>query len=407
MGAKDAKNTGGKMNDTRKWIEEKIGTLGYYETCHAYNRYLLECKTEKPYNAESYARECRRMRQKIDEVKNPEQPFDVKTVVDATDFHEVDLSLYEVVKGSATTWGNENNPNKRVKIDFVPRKNSIDPKQFVDYFLEQVSGHVPTLHTTPFVRESGKLLEILIKDLHLGLLSWAQETGVDYDLKLAKQVFLSSINRAVDWGRSHKVERIQFTFGDDFFNSDTPENTTAHGTRQDEDSRWAKTFTEGWEVVRDGLEICLSVAPTDVIVMPGNHDTTRTYFAAEALRAWFRNNTALTIDNSPRQYKVYTFGSNFIGSTHGHLAKMERLPILFASEFPKEWGDAKNRIIRVGHLHSKMVEEYPGVTIERIRSSGAPSAWSSASGYRSIQAGKAVLWDKDNGPEYEFNIFHK
>lgn len=140
--------------------------------------------------------------------------------------------------------------------------------------------------------------------------------------------------------------------------------------------------------------------------MPGNHDTTRTYFAAEALRAWFKDNTAFTIDNSPKKYKAYVFGENLIGSTHGHLTKLEKLPIIFATDYPKEWGATRNRVIRVGHLHSKMVEEFPGVTVERIRSSGAPSAWSSESGYRSVQSGKAVLWDRYNGPEYEFNIFN-
>lgn len=395
------------MTATDKWIEKEIERIGYVDTCRAYSRYLVECVTDRPYNSESYSRTCRKIRANLEKKTPPQASTDVATVKDATDFHDVDLGKYDVKSAVVNTWGGVLNPNRQVKLELKPRKEGVDLEEMVRLFIEQTKNHVPALHTSPNNQPTGKLLEILIKDLHLGLLSWAHETGVDYDLKLAKQVFLSSINRAVDWGKRHGVERILFTFGDDFFNSDTPDNTTAHGTRQDEDTRWAKTFTEGWEVVRDAMEVCLSVAPTDVIVMPGNHDTTRTYFAAEVLRAWFKANTAFTIDNSPRKYKVYTFGQNFIGATHGHLTKPANLPIIFATDFPKEWGTSTNRVIRVGHLHNKMVEEFPGVTIERIRSSGAPSAWSTESGYRSVQAGKAVLWDAENGPEYEFNIFHK
>lgn len=394
------------MIDTREWIRKEIERIGYFETCKAFSRYIVECKTDRPYNSESYSRECRRVRSKMNNERLPAEPFDVETVLESTDFHEVDLGKYDVKKATLNTWGSATNQSKQVKLELSPRKNGFDVNGFVEFFLSQVKEHNPRLHTTPHHEDGGKLLEILIKDLHLGLLSWAQETGVDYDLKIAKDVFISAITKAVAWGKANSASRIMLVFGDDFFNSDTPDNTTAHGTRQDEDTRWAKTFTEGWEVVRDGIELCLSVAPTDVIVIPGNHDMTRTYFAAEALRAWFRNNTAFTIDNTPKKYKAYVWGSNFIGSTHGHLAKTANLPIIFATDFPKEWGSTANRVIRVGHLHSKMVEEFPGVTVERIRSSGAPSAWATESGYRSIQAGKAVLWDYRNGPEYEYNIFH-
>lgn len=397
------------VGKTREWLKGEISRIGYVEACRSYSRYLVECVTDRPHNPESFSRECRKARKELelpDDKPVATLSSDVSTVVQSTDYHEIDLGKYDVKRATVNTWGSPENANKQVKLELAPRKNSVDVSEMVRLFIEQTENHKPVLHTTPWVKESGKLLEILIKDLHLGLLSWAHETGVDYDLKLAKQVFLSSINRAVEWGKNHQIERIQFTFGDDFFNSDTIDNTTAHGTRQDEDTRWAKTFTEGWEAVRDGIEICLSVAPTDVIVMPGNHDTTRTYFAAEALRAWFKDNTAFTIDNSPKKYKAYVYGDNLIGSTHGHLAKLANLPIIFATDFPREWGATRNRVIRVGHLHSKMVEEFPGVTIERIRSSGAPSAWASESGYRSVQSGKAVLWDKKNGPEYEFNIFH-
>lgn len=388
---------------TKMWIENKMLKDGYVKTCQSYTEYCLDAMVDLPrYSSESYSRTCRKIRQRIEKSSQPKQPFDVTTPLDSTDFHKVDLNKYEITGLRVNTWGAENNQNKQVRLDLKGRKDGIDVAELVEQFKREVAEHSPALATTPWAPETGKLLEISIYDIHLGLLSWAEETGGDYDLKIAKECFIDYVTRIVAWGKANCCERILFPVGNDLFNSDTPDNTTTKGTRQDEDTRWHKTFRETWQIVRDAIEICLSVAPTDVIIIPGNHDETRTVFLGEVIKAWFRNNSALTIDNSPKKYKVYTFGKVFVGLTHGHLTKGEKLPIIFASDFPAEWSRTTMRVIRIGHIHQEKVQEYPGIRLEWVPSGGEKSAWSAGSGYRSLRGAFGYLWDSDGGDEYVY-----
>jgi hypothetical protein len=376
---------------------------GYVKTCQSYTEYCLESSIDTPrYTQESFSRECRKTRHRIEKRFQPKQPFDVTTPLDSTDFHKVDLNKYEITGLRVNTWGAENNQSKQVRLDLKGRKDGIDIAELVEQFKKEVAEHSPILATTPWTPETGKLLEISIPDLHLGLLSWNKETGMDYDIRVAREAYLSAVNAMVSWGKQHGAEQILIVVGHDLLNSDTPENTTAKGTRQDEDSRHVKSFEFAWRTVKDAIEICLSEAPTTAIFIRGNHDTNRITMVGEVIRAWFRDNSAFNIDNDPKDYKIYVWGKCMICHTHGHLCKHDKIPGIFATDFPREWGDTVHRTCRVGHGHTERVREFPGMTIEMVPSLGAPSAWTASSGYRSQRAAFGYIWDKEHGNEYVF-----
>jgi len=243
------------MIGVNEWVRQKIQIDGYEATIKAYEEY--KGKFGDKSTQESYARTCRRMRRELQSKFDPR----VTTLEDAIAFHEVDTSRFGVSSLTVNSWGQPGNLNTQVKVKLDPMERENSFKDLVQSFKDDVKNHKPQLITTPWTKQTGKLLEIKILDLHLGLLSWGAETGQDYDLKIAKEVFLEYVSKIVAWGQVMGCERILFPIGHDFFNSDTPENTTTKGTRQDEDTRWHKTFVEGWKVVRDALEVCLSVAP--------------------------------------------------------------------------------------------------------------------------------------------------
>ena len=388
--------------NTFEWIDQSLQKVGYHDTCKSYSKFVLE--TPEPYcSVESFTRMVRNRRQKIDGSTQPKEPKDVSTPTQATDFHDVDLAKYDITGVRINTWGSEQNQNKQVRLDLKTKVEGIDYEKIIESFREEVKAHHPASHHPPVPRMvDGQLLEISIPDLHFGLLSWHRETGADYDIHIARRVYLEAIDRMLVWAVPYKLEKILLVIGHDFFNSDTPENTTTKGTRQDDDSRWPKTFEEGWKTVRDAVEKCLCLAPVKVLVIRGNHDTQRAFFLGEVIKAWFSQNPKVDVDNEPTDYKVFQFGKCLIGHTHGHLCKHEKLPGIFATDFSAMWGETIHRVVRVGHGHVEEVKSYPGMTVEMVPSLGAPSAWTASSGYRSIRSAHAYIWDKENGNQYIF-----
>jgi len=387
---------------TPEWIEKSIQEHGYTATCGKYSEYALS-GCYRICTPETFGRLCRKVRQKLEGTRQPKTPYDVETPLQATDFHKVDLGKYDITRVRVNTWGSDNNQNKQVRLDLKHKGNVIDMVELIEDFKKEVLDHFPQMPVTPEKRNGGSLLELAIPDLHFGLLAWDKQTGHNYNIKLARQAYIQAVDTMLEWASfCSQIDRILLVLGNDFFNSDTPENTTAKGTHQDEDARFQKSFTEGWKAARDAIDLCLTVAPVDVVIVRGNHDTQRAYFLGEVIGAWYEGNNNVSVDNDPNDYKAYVFGKNFIGLTHGHLCKHEKLPGIFATDFPKQWGQTIHRVAHVGHRHVNSVQEYPGLTVEIIPSLGAPSAWTASMGYRSARQAHAYLWDTLRGNQHIF-----
>jgi hypothetical protein len=249
--------------------------------------------------------------------------------------------------------------------------------------------------------QCGLLLEIPIVDFHLGLLAWGEETGADYDLKIAESLYKNTImdfiSRVQQYGL--KIERILFPIGQDFFNSDTTDNTTTKGTRLDSDTRWGKLFSTGVELLVWSVEQLRRVAPIDVFHIAGNHDKVLSYCATEVLRAYFRETEGVSVTVSPMPRKYYQFGKCLIGFAHG-ADEGRRIKDLMQVEAPKMWGETKFREMHLGHLHSESVEEQAGVIYRHIGTMKTTDAWEKDMGFvGAIHKSQAFLWDKEKGKQ--------
>lgn len=73
----------------------------------------------------------------------------------------------------------------------------------------------PKLEEYKYTRNNAKLLELPIMDLHLGKLSWAGETGFDYDLDIATDIYKKSIIELLARIKKHGYEfdKILFPLG--------------------------------------------------------------------------------------------------------------------------------------------------------------------------------------------------
>ena len=267
----------------------------------------------------------------------------------------------------------------------------------LDHFKDFISNYkVPKI--TKNKHTGNKMLEIPIVDLHLAKLSWEPETGENYDRKIAMNLFMKVVEdilARVDW---QEIEKVLFVFGNDYFNFDDIEGETTLGTHQDNDSRWQKMFNTGVELAIRGIDKCRQVAPTEVILVPGNHDWTRSFYAVQYLSAWYRQADDVLIDNSPKSRKYIRYGNSLIGFTHTDKEK-RRIFGCMQVEARKDWGETKYHEWHGGHLHSEQVKEDMGVVVRKLPSITAKDAWHYERGYQAQARNQCFVWDKENGLE--------
>lgn len=339
---------------------------------------------------------------------------EIRTLEELLDFCKVDLEEWEVSKHVVNSWGAENNENFQVKAWLKKREEVINILDILKRFEEKAKELAPKYKPIVHKHKSGNMLEIATHDFHFGQLSWGSETGgPDYDIKIAKKIYVDSVQYFLEHGKLYKPDRIVFLVGSDWYNSNNFENMTQRGTRQDEDSRWKKTFTEGWELIVDSVDICRKVADVDVVVIPGNHDGERSYYMGEVLKSWYRNCNNVTVDNGPKTRKYYRYGKNLLGYTHGDKEKIDELPLIMAQEASEHWGDTEHREFKTGHLHHKKkyifmpLQEHQSIRVVQCPTLAALDAWHSEKGYHSIREANGNIWNKENGNIANFNYHPK
>lgn len=261
---------------------------------------------------------------------------------------------------------------------------------------------------------NGMLYEIEMPDIHLGKLTWGEETGEDLDVKIQTEAAKKVIEKLLGHTQSYPVERILFPVGHDFFNVDNQFNTTSHGTPQQEDTRWRKTFKIGWTLAADMINLCSQVAPVDVYIIPGNHDEERSFYLGEVLAALYLNAKHIVVNNSPRTRKYYPYGLGLIGMTHGYHEPIKKLKDVMAYEVPDLWAQSVYREWHTGDKHHK--EDYlhkthesdNGVVIRILRSLSTIDSYHFQKGYvASLRASESFLWDKNEGVIAQFTAIPK
>ena len=220
-------------------------------------------------------------------------------------------------------------------------------------------------------------------DPHIGMLSWAPETGTDFDLAKAQNIMKSAMRELVIRGPRTKTALI-VNLGD-FFHSDNEENRTARaGHALDVDGRWPKVLQVGVEIMVHMIDLALMHhEQVHVINEIGNHDDHSAIFLSVALNAYYRNEPRVQIDLSPSRFHWFKFGKNLIGVTHGHNQKHSDLGSIMATERAEDWGNSLHRFWYCGHIHHSVKQELRGCVVETFRTLAPADAWAATKGYRS------------------------
>ena len=177
-------------------------------------------------------------------------------------------------------------------------------------------------------------------DPHFGMYAWAEETGADFDLKIAERLTKSAFDNLVL--RAPSASSALLIVLGDLIHSDTKQNRTeASGHPLDVDTRWSRVMGVALHALVYAVRRILSKHRTCVVrLCEGNHDPQAAFSIALALNEHFRKERRVKLDLSPANYWFYGFGKNCIGATHGHKCKTAKLPAVMASYVPKLWGQS-------------------------------------------------------------------
>lgn len=246
---------------------------------------------------------------------------------------------------------------------------------------------------------SNLLMEFPATELHLGKLAWEGETGQNYDYHVAKDRFEKIIQEVINTQDMYKANTLFMTIGNDFFNTDTVDNTTTKGTYQNNDLRYKKLFTVGTKMYISAIStLCTKFKKIDVALCQGNHDTMSSFYLFVALSLYFKDTTNITFSKNYKTTQCYQFGKVAIFTSHGD-ANFKRLIKSIPAEFYQEWGTSIFRELHVGHLHKELtVDDDSGMITRRLGSPTGTDDWHYNSRYLgATQKQQLFIWDKEEG----------
>ncbi|HUT03317.1 MAG TPA: oxidoreductase [bacterium] len=269
-------------------------------------------------------------------------------------------------------------------------------KEWVGWLVEDVKGKSPKIRAPARVNED--LLTVYpVGDPHLGMYSWAAETGSDFDLEIAERLMCSAIDRLVACAPASAIALL-LELGD-LFHADNSSNATPRNANAlDVDTRWARVLQIGLRVMIYTIKALLKKHKKVIVKLnAGNHDPHTSFALSLALDAFFHLDDRVVVDLSPAVHWYYTFGKVLIGSTHGDTTKVAALPGVMAADRPVDWGGTTHRYWYLGHIHHRDMKEFPGVVCEYFRTLAARDAWHSQQGYRAGRDMVCIVHHKNHG----------
>ncbi len=225
----------------------------------------------------------------------------------------------------------EENLFKNLLETWKPKKNKIpkiDPKKLKS--LNPVCG-VMSLQDIHFGKEGNETIDKDFEDTVKNLMSRA--VPVNY------------------------IEKLYFVVGGDLINMDTFSGTTTSGTPLDNCMNATEAYVQAFDAMHWAINYLKAFCKELVVVyVPGNHDRLSSYHLVHALSKSI-DCDEIVWDISYEERKVHVWHNNFNAFEHGD-KPTKNTPLVYATEYPKEWGNTTNRTLFTGHFHTERKVEY-------------------------------------------------
>ena len=309
------------------------------------------------------------------------------------------------VKGVSTYYNEDGKPTGQ----WV--KSATDEERRAQALLEAVENAATALPkfkpAKPPKQVDENLASLLtITDFHLGMKAWKDSDGDDWDLKIARDVFLNAIHDMLN-ASPKSGTGILNQLGDFLHWDGLVQVTPTSGHHLTGDDRYSKLVELSISVMTEAVHMMLKNFGRVVVVQAeGNHDLASSVWMRKFIKHRFQEEPRVEVIDNEFPYYAYQHGEIMLGFHHGHKMRMAQLQKLFASEprFRKLWGASKHAYIHCGHLHHERVLDDAGCTVEQHPTLAARDNYASSHGYVSQRGAKVITYDKSDGEVHRVTV---
>lgn len=301
-----------------------------------------------------------------------------------------------VTKGVSTYYDREGKPTGQ----WV--KASLTHEALVDAMRETVAGFKDQIEPAAAIAAPEACEEHLCNlytftDYHLGMLAWHQEGGADWSIAIAEKTILAALIQMVN--QSPTAHTAVLNIQGDFLHTDGKMPLTPASKHVlDADSRFPKIRRAAIRIIRSLMAICLQRhQEVYLIIAEGNHDEESSGWLADLFAVHYEEEPRVTVNDSVLPFYVFEWGNTMLGVHHGHKVKNESLPLLFAAQFPQQWGRTTRREIHCGHRHHRDEKEYNGAIVVQHPTLAARDAYAARGGWIADRAAWAITYHKNYG----------
>jgi len=248
------------------------------------------------------------------------------------------------------------------------------------------------------VATSGHLCNLVtLTDVHVGAYAWGKETGADWDLSIAEATVIGAVRHLLDVMPAAKTG-ILAQLGDFLHQDGLAAVTPTSGHNLDADSRFSKVVQVAVRVLRECVRMMLERHDEVVLLIAeGNHDIASSVWMRRMFVLLFEHEPRVNVIDSELPHYCHQHGKTMLGWHHGHLKKLDQLPLLFAAQFPAVWGTTGRRYIHTGHMHHKHEREHNGVTVIQHPTIAARDAYAARGGWVADREMTGITYSADFG----------
>lgn len=284
-------------------------------------------------------------------------------------------------------------------------KSQVDRDRQVELIKEACQTYIEKLPKYPAIEcknkdiEDDLMLVLPIGDLHVGMMSWKDETGNNWSIEHVKMAVFHVFKMLIE--QAPNIAKILIINLGDFGHRDGKYAITPNsGNHLDVDSRYPKMAQTCVQLQRYIIELARKKAPlVEIVNVGGNHDQCLAIMLGECMANVYENEPRVIVNTSPAPVKYCEWGKVMIATTHGDTIKMDDLAGISANDQSEMWGRTKFRYGMTGHIHSsnKLSKELTGMEVESFRTLAPGDSYAAWYGWRSGQDSHGIIFHREFG----------
>jgi hypothetical protein len=262
--------------------------------------------------------------------------------------------IVELLNIDTTQWKLSQYWNKQMgdhwRVSALVTKIKDLPETFIEELLENWKPKTYKLPKTNISKVNKDVVcgVLSLQDIHFG--KEGNET-VDKDFE---DTIKNLMRRAAP---SHYIENLYFVIGGDLINMDTFGGTTTGGTPVDNCMSSTEAYIQAFNAMHWAINYVKAFcSKITVVYIPGNHDRLSSFHLVHALSKSI-DSDEIEWDIKYEERKVHVYYNNFNAFEHGDKSSKNN-PLIYASEYPEQWGITINRTLFKGHIHTDKKVEY-------------------------------------------------